>query len=54
MEIQTAINELGDKQDSWIATAIKAHNLEITTAGLVEYIASYCLLEDLHFEVVFG
>ena len=45
------MNELMEKRDSWMAGAVKVHNLKISTTTMVEYIASYCLLEDLWFEV---
>ena len=34
--------------------AVKVHGLELTTVELVEYIACYCLLEDLKFDVTTG
>ena len=43
-----------DKQDSWIAGAIRAHGLEITTVELVEYMAPDCLLEDVRFKMALG
>ena len=47
MEIQTDLNTLGERRDEWEEKAVKAHGLELTTVELVEYIACYCLLEDL-------
>ena len=54
MEIQTDLNKLGDRKEEWVEKAIKAHGLELTTVELVEYIACYCLLEDLRFDVDTG
>ena len=47
MEIETDLNRLGDEKEEWVEKAVKAHGLELTTVELVEYIACYCLLEDL-------
>ena len=33
---------------------IKAHDLSISSTKLVHHIASYCVLEDLRFEVHYG
>ena len=54
MEIQTDLNKLVERRDEWVEKAIKAHGLERTTVELVEYIACYCLLEDLRFDVDTG
>ena len=54
MEIQTDLNTLGERRDEWVEKAVKAHGLELTTVELVEYIACYCLLEDLRFDVTTG
>ena len=53
-EIQTDLNTLGERRDEWVEKAVKAHGLELTTVELVEYIACYCLLEDLRFDVTTG
>ena len=45
----TNFNMLGERQDEWVEKAVTAHGLELTTVELVEYIACYCLLEDLRF-----
>ena len=47
MKIQTDLNTLGERRDEWVEKAVKAYGLELTTVELVEYIACYCLLEDL-------
>ena len=54
MEVQTDLNTLGERRDEWVEKAVKAHGLELTTVELVEYIACYCLLEDLRFDVTTG
>ena len=54
MEIQTDLNTLGERRDEWVEKAVKAHGLELTTVELLEYIACYCLLEDLRFDVNTG
>ena len=54
MEIQTDLNTLGERRDEWVEKAVKAHGLELKTVELVEYIACYCLLEDLRFDVTTG
>ena len=54
MEIQTDLNKLSDRKEEWVEKAVKAHGLELTTVELVEYIACYCLLEDLRFDVDTG
>ena len=54
MEIQTDLNTLGERRDKWVEKDVKAHGLELTTVELVEYIACYCLLEDLRFDVTTG
>ena len=51
MEIQTDLITWGERRDEWVEKAVKAHGLELTTVELVEYIACYCLLEDLRFDV---
>ena len=54
MEIQTNLNRWGDRKEEWVEKVVKAHGLELTTVELVEYIACYCLLEDLPFDVDTG
>ena len=54
MEIQTDLNTLGERRNKWVEKAVKAHGLELTTVELVEYIACYCLLEDLRFDMSTG
>ena len=54
MEIQTDLNTLGERGDEWVEKAVKAHGLELTTVELVQYIACYCLLEDLRSDVTTG
>ena len=44
--------EVADKP--LITEAIKAYNLDVTATELVEYTASYCLLEDFRFDVSSG
>ena len=54
MEIQTDLNRLGERRGEWAEKAVKAYGLELTTVELVEYIACYCLMEDLWFDVDTG
>ena len=54
MEIQTDLNTLVERRDKWVEKAVQAHGLELRKVELVEYMACYCLLEDLRFDVTTG
>ena len=54
MGIQTGLTTLGERRDEWVEKAHKAHGLELTTVELVEYIACYCLLGEMSFDVTTG
>ena len=51
MGLQTVVDALGDKKDVWISMVVKAYNLALSSAKLIEYVACHYLPEDLVFDV---